>query len=287
MPTLEEISDDDIDDIDNMDYDPSDFDPKNPFAKSNPVNVRSPFGEPSQPASSAVAAPASESPSGSAAGSGTASPSGPDPSRRPANYPTAGGIPVINNTEDMDQFKTWQVIYPVYFDASKTHAEGRRVSKDLAVENPLAQTIMDALRTIGVRTVFEITKVHPKDWANPGRIRVQLRDGTSRVPIKNKRHLYILIGQYLKSHPTTDKTPLESPVYASLAQQQGIQLPEKSEPLAIPTGWKINTILPLTSRALSGGEATDEMMSQMQNQMFPGLNMPDVKPPKKKIIRAR
>jgi signal recognition particle subunit SRP19 len=252
---LEEVTDQEIEDIDSMDFDPADFDPRNPFAKKSRAQTSA-----TSTASSSSAV--------------SKQPAIPQMSR------TAGGIPILSSQSDMEQFKDWQVIYPVYFDATKSHAEGRRVSKNLAVENPLAQTLMEACKEIGVRTVFETSKTHPKDWANPGRIRVELKGGAPRKPIKNKRHFYILLAEYLGKHPSTDKTPLRSPLYAQMADAgQEAEI----EPLAVPNGWKINSILPVNSRAVSGGEMNDDMMKQMQNQMFPGMNMPDVKPKKIKV----
>lgn len=86
------------------------------------------------------------------------------------------------------QFKHFQLLYPVYFDKTRTLAEGRRVPLQRAVENPLAKGIADACRSLGLNVIFEVsafqdradiikpTKMHPQDWANPGRVRVELRD---------------------------------------------------------------------------------------------------------------
>lgn len=266
-PTLEEIED--VDDVDNMDFDPSDFDPRSPFAKSNPVT----------------------------GGGAKLTPTAPSPPQaqeqvRPQGQAQASSSQqqqFIRSESDMEKFKDWQIIYPVYFDASKTHSEGRRVSKEMAVENPLAQTIMDACRTIGVHTVLEAQNTHPKDWANPGRVRVLIKPGSASGvqpsgKVQNKRHLFRLISDYLKSHPTTEKSPYESPVFRQfMAANQGMEEPE-CKPLAVPQGWKINSVLPVNSRAVSGGEQNEKMMDQMKG-MFPGMNMPD--PPKQKKIKIR
>ena len=53
-----------------------------------------------------------------------------------------------------------------------------------AVKNPLAREIVDACQRLGLEVVFEPGKVHPKDWANPGRVRVGLR----RSRIKNSMY---------------------------------------------------------------------------------------------------
>ena len=76
--------------------------------------------------------------------------------------------------------KHFQCLYPIYFDRSRSHAEGRKVSAELAVENPLARDILDAVRVLGLNAGLEPEKLHPKDWANPGRVRVLLKDETGR-----------------------------------------------------------------------------------------------------------
>jgi signal recognition particle subunit SRP19 len=72
--------------------------------------------------------------------------------------------------------KHFQCLYPLYFDKTRSRAKGRRVGSELAVENPLARDILDATQTLGLRVGFEPEKLHPKDWANPGRVRVMLKD---------------------------------------------------------------------------------------------------------------
>ena len=85
------------------------------------------------------------------------------------------------------EFKSYQTIYPLYFDASRTRSEGRRVGKEEAVSNPLAREIVDAVQMLGLKTVFEPAKTHPKDWSNPGRVRVLVKEnGRARtVGVKN------------------------------------------------------------------------------------------------------
>src|SRR6201996_4535625 len=61
--------------------------------------------------------------------------------------------------------KTWQVLYPIYFDAQVSRAQGRRVGREEAVRNPLAQTIAEAVRAKGWSSVFEPVTTHPGDWA--------------------------------------------------------------------------------------------------------------------------
>lgn len=70
--------------------------------------------------------------------------------------------------------KSWHTLYPVYFDVSRSRAEGRRVGRGLAVPNPLAREMADAVASLGVKVAFDPTKTHPKDWGNPGRVKCNL-----------------------------------------------------------------------------------------------------------------
>ncbi|CAF9929086.1 MAG: signal recognition particle subunit [Heterodermia speciosa] len=161
---------------------------------------------------------------------------------------------------DASRHKSYQCIYPLYFDASRTRAQGRRVGAERAVKNPLAREIVDACQGLGLDTVFEPGKMHPKDWANPGRVKVGLR----RSRVGNKHHLYNLISDHLQAHPTTASSPMRLRIAG---------MPPPKEPLpapAVPRGWKMGEILPLHSPALSGGGVSEnilrDMMAEMQGQ---------------------
>lgn len=86
--------------------------------------------------------------------------------------------------------KHFQCLYPIYFDKTRSRADGRKVGSELAVENPLARDIVDAVQMLGLQAGLEPEKLHPKDWANPGRVRVLLKneDGKSmNSKIKNSK----------------------------------------------------------------------------------------------------
>jgi signal recognition particle subunit SRP19 len=173
-----------------------------------------------------------------------------------------------------DSIKFHSTLYPVYFDISRSRAQGRRVSSKLGVSNPLARDIAEACQFISARQAggklqiaFEPDKTHPKDWANPGRVRLLMRDRGTGKPlspaVKNKSHLYILVAQYLQAHPITKESPLK-------LQIQGVPAPEKLEPPAVPRGWKINEILPLHSPAMSGGGVSENFFKDMMTDMQKG-----------------
>ncbi|KAF1986386.1 signal recognition particle, SRP19 subunit [Aulographum hederae CBS 113979] len=174
--------------------------------------------------------------------------------------------PNTRQTSDRSFAKTWSCLYPLYFDSSRTRAQGRRVGKELATENPLAHTIAQAVASCGMRVAFEPDKTHPKDWGNPGRVRVCMRnEGGGRVGgvvgVKNKAHLYIHVAKYLKDNPTTPDMPMQLPI-------GGMPLPkEPLPPPATPKGWKLNTILPLHSPAVTGGGVSENFMKDMMAEM--------------------
>jgi len=72
----------------------------------------------------------------------------------------------------------------VYFDKNRSRKEGRRVGIEQAVENPMAREIVNACGRLRLETLFEPAKTHPKDWANPGRVKIKLKGGNNST-IKN------------------------------------------------------------------------------------------------------
>ncbi|KAF2767882.1 signal recognition particle, SRP19 subunit [Teratosphaeria nubilosa] len=180
--------------------------------------------------------------------------------------------------EQEQKRKHFQCIYPVYFDSTRSREEGRRVKKEDAVPNPLAREIADALaqiqysKQIQLSIVFEPQKTHPKDWANPGRVRVLVKNDGKPVSAKvqNKYHLYKLISEHLKAHPTNEEMPAKFMPYGMQKPKDG-----KAPKPAIPRGFKMGTILPMHSPALTGGGVSDnflkDMMGEMGGQLPPGM----------------
>ena len=166
--------------------------------------------------------------------------------------------------------KRYQTLYPLYFDCTRSKRQGRRVSSSLATPSPLALTLLHALQTIlsshPLPLAFEPAKTHPKDWSNPGRVRLQLFHPSTHKPlhptIKSKPHLYILIAKYLQSHPTQSTDPLKLPI-DGLAPPK----PEHLVPPAKPRGWRINDVIPAHSPAMTGGGVNDNFMGDMMKEL--------------------
>ncbi|KAH8677548.1 signal recognition particle, SRP19 subunit [Xylariales sp. PMI_506] len=240
-PRIEEVSDSDLSDPSEGDID--DF-------------VDSDIMRRVEPPSSAVAAPA-------------AATQQPRPAQQQQAAQMFPGQPqqASSNLQPAD-IAGYQCLYPIYFDASRTRAEGRRVPAKLAVRNPLAREIANACAALRLSPVFEAMKSHPQDWANPGRVRVNLRDPNNPYAkqVKNKHHLYVLVAQHLQRTPTTDQS--ESLRRVRIHGLPGHPADGEPWPKApVPRGWKLNELLPAYSSAMTGGGVSENAFRDIMKEM--------------------
>lgn len=74
----------------------------------------------------------------------------------------------------LNPFFRWTCVYPIYIDAKRPYGTGqRRVARAKGVWWPLSKDIADASERLGFGVLHEIGKTHPRDWENPGRVRIQ------------------------------------------------------------------------------------------------------------------
>lgn len=231
MPKIEEV--DDYDDIDNLEMDLAELDPslRTPIApKITPTVVRSQDNE--------VQAPI--------------------PNENQVSFinPETGKVEgsAQMSKEELEEVKGFQIIYPCYFDKNRSHKEGRRVPLELAVENPLAKGVADAVRGLRLLCIFEGEKTHPQDFGNPGRVRVLLKEKgelvSSAMAFKGgKKQLLNKIGEYLLQHPTTPESLREIPYGPDF---DGIEFRKVPRVKA----FKMNDIVPLHSPFLIGHPMT-------------------------------
>lgn len=72
------------------------------------------------------------------------------------------------------------VLWPTYFEASRSRRDGRRVPQDLAVGNPSASAIRDAAQQLGYDASLDKAARHPsRPWEATGRVLVE-EPGTSK-----------------------------------------------------------------------------------------------------------
>jgi len=82
----------------------------------------------------------------------------------------------------------WVSLYPAYINAKKTQREGRRISKQKAVDTPTCQEMLDILKNAGLNVRAE-KKMYPRDqnrdYQFQGRLRIQLKEEDGKLCNEN------------------------------------------------------------------------------------------------------
>lgn len=55
------------------------------------------------------------------------------------------------------------VVWPVYFDSTKTRRQGRKLPRELSIPNPKVEEIVEAAKILGLNPIVE-DKKYPKEW---------------------------------------------------------------------------------------------------------------------------
>lgn len=72
------------------------------------------------------------------------------------------------------------VIWPAYFDADLSRSEGRRVSLELAIEEPAVDEIAKAVQQVGYDAVIERDRTYPREYERRGRVLVENADDAGK-----------------------------------------------------------------------------------------------------------
>ena len=74
------------------------------------------------------------------------------------------------------------IIWPIYFDASKTRKQGRRVPKTLAVQSPKIDEIKLAVDRLGMKNEVRPETHFPKNpWAKTGSVLVEKKEPKEKI----------------------------------------------------------------------------------------------------------
>eukprot|EP00948_MAST-09A_sp_MAST-9A-sp1_P004274 g4274.t1 len=103
-----------------------------------------------------------------------------------------------------DDIKDWHIIYPAYVDKELKRSQGRRVALTDACENPTIQDIYSLCAKLKVEAIME-WRSYPRQWWNPGRVRVDLtprddydlKDPDTNEVFLDKKTLLKRLGQLL------------------------------------------------------------------------------------------
>ncbi len=92
------------------------------------------------------------------------------------------------------------VVWPAYFDSTKTRSQGRMVPKALAIESPTAEEVYDACSELKLAPTLEPSKKMPASWWE--------RQGRVLVPKKGAKMKSLLaISKVLQRKRLQRRTP--------------------------------------------------------------------------------
>jgi signal recognition particle subunit SRP19 len=85
------------------------------------------------------------------------------------------------------------VIWPAYLDAAKSRAEGRRVPRDEAIEDPTVDEIASAVQQVGYDAVIDRDATYPREYEPRGRVVVRGADDASKTDLVQAVAAYVTI----------------------------------------------------------------------------------------------
>jgi signal recognition particle subunit SRP19 len=83
------------------------------------------------------------------------------------------------------------VIWPAYLDANCSRSEGRRVSMELAIEDPDVEEIAKAVQQVGYDAVIERDATYPREYEPRGRVVIQGADDASKSDLLQATAAYL------------------------------------------------------------------------------------------------
>ena len=82
------------------------------------------------------------------------------------------------------------IIWPIYFDISKTRKKGRRVPKNLAVQSPKIDELKEAVDKLGLKNEVKLEAHFPKmPWAKTGMLLVEKKEAKEKIIQKIAKQL--------------------------------------------------------------------------------------------------
>ena len=82
------------------------------------------------------------------------------------------------------------ILWPVYFDSTKTRGEGRKVPKNLAVPSPKITELKEAVEKLGFKNEVVLEVSYPKKpWLKTGMLLVEKREPKNQMLKKIAKQL--------------------------------------------------------------------------------------------------
>ena len=82
------------------------------------------------------------------------------------------------------------IIWPIYFDSSRTRKEGRRVPKNIAVQSPKIAEVKEAADKLGLKNELKLEAHFPKThWSKTGMLLVEKNEAKEKIIQKLAKQL--------------------------------------------------------------------------------------------------
>ena len=82
------------------------------------------------------------------------------------------------------------IIWPIYFDSSRTRKEGRRVPKNMAVQSPKIAEVKEAADKLGLKNEIKLEAHFPKThWSKTGMLLVEKNEAKEKIIQKLAKQL--------------------------------------------------------------------------------------------------
>ncbi|CAO1620024.1 unnamed protein product [Sympodiomycopsis kandeliae] len=184
--------------------------------------------------------------------------------------------------------KKWITLYPIYFDTKKSHKVGeRRVAWRQSCLFPHSLGIAKSVSRLNLKFSHEPGKTHPRDWENPGRVKVQIFNEETDQPIKleisNKNQLIKEVAKIMQTL-CGGPPPIAIPKREKKQNSKKVQKQEQSAVASSSkTGKKPATSTPSTatpsSKPLSSLEKHSAGTSSRLNQLHRYQQLQPYMPP--------
>ncbi|MEM0007514.1 MAG: signal recognition particle subunit SRP19/SEC65 family protein [Candidatus Bathyarchaeia archaeon] len=87
------------------------------------------------------------------------------------------------------------ILWPAYFDSTKTRGEGRKISKSLAVPSPKITELKEAAEKLGLECELVVDVSYPKTpWLKTGMLLVAKKEAKNQLLKKIARQLQKIRG---------------------------------------------------------------------------------------------
>ena len=113
--------------------------------------------------------------------------------------------------------KSWQIIYPVYLNKTKTFSEGRRLPRDQCVENPSVFEMAECCKFLQIPFSVE-HKAYSRDYMQVGRLRVLIKKKGVAVDekLRTKSQVMRQIAELIALLPKRSPAPTTAELFATI-----------------------------------------------------------------------